>query len=123
VARAHFLAAQANLALGKYKDAVNAIEQGMRRRPDWPKADFNPRKELYKGNEPDFVEHLERLQEAQMKSPDNPTYLFLYAYALWFDGRQAEAVPLFRRARAKTADTTYIDAFLKAAPGGVLAVR
>jgi hypothetical protein len=123
LARAHFLAAQANLTLGKYKEAVSAIEQGMRRRLDWPKTDFNPRKDLYKGLEPDFVEHLERLHEAQKKSPDNPTYLFLHAYALWFDGRQAEAVPLFQRARAKTADPTYIDAFLKAAPAGVLAVR
>jgi hypothetical protein len=122
-ARAHFLAAQASLALGKYKDAVNAIEQGMRRRLDWPKADFNPRKELYKGNAADFVEHLERLQQTHEKTPHNSTYLFLYAYALWFEGRQAEAVPLFRRARTKTADPAYIDAFLKAAPGGVLAVR
>jgi hypothetical protein len=121
--QAHFLAAQAALALGKYKDAVAAIEEGMRRRPDWPKADFNPRKELYKGAEPDFVEHLERLHETHKKSPDNPTYLFLYAYALWFDGRQADAVPLFQRARDRAADKTYIDAFLKAAPGGVLAVR
>src|SRR5262249_530024 len=121
--RAHFLAAQAALALGKDKDAVAAIEEGMRRRPDWPNADFNPRKELYKGAEPDFMEHLDRLHETVKKSPENPTYLFLYAYALWFDGRRAEAVPLFQRARDKAADKTYIDAFLKAAPPGVLAVR
>src|SRR5262249_40876758 len=75
--RAHFLAAQGALALGKYKDAVAAIEEGMRRRPDWPNADFNPRKELYKGAEPDFMEHLDRLHETVKKSPENPTYLFL----------------------------------------------
>jgi hypothetical protein len=121
-ARGHFLLAQAHFATGRYSEAVKAIEQGMRRLAIWPVTPFRPRLELYKGIEAEFDDHVKRLQVVQEAQPENPTYLFLHGYMLWFDGRQADAVPLFQRARAKAADPTFIDAFLKAAaPGAVVA--
>lgn len=121
--RAFFLLAQAQFAVGKYKEAVQSIETGMRGQPDWPKAAFRPRMELYKGDEAQFDEHLQRLKQVLDRDGDNPAYLFLYAYELWFDGRRAEAVPFFQKARKKAADPAAIDAFLAAAPPGVLAAR
>jgi hypothetical protein len=117
----HFLLAQAQFALGKYQGAVESIHAGMSRTKNWPRAPFHPRADLYKGTEPDFVAQLKRLQGVLAKSPDNPAYLFLTAYQLWFDGRQMDAVPLFRQARALTADKGFIDQFLAAAAGPVAA--
>jgi hypothetical protein len=114
-ARAHFLLAQAQLALGKYPAAVESIHAGMRLHQNWPRAPFQPRLDLYGGIEPDFAEHLERLEGALKQAPKRPALLFLLAYQLWFDGRRDEAVPLFRQARALTADPSFIDQFLAAA--------
>jgi hypothetical protein len=121
--RARFLLAQTLFALGKYREAVGAIHEGMDLDPNWPRAPFRPRLDLYKGNEATFTAQLKDLEQALDKSPDNRHLLFLYAYALWFDGRQPEAVAFFQRARAVTVDTTYIDRFLRAAPGGAVAAR
>jgi hypothetical protein len=119
----HFLLAQAQFALGKYPEAVNAIHAGMRLQKNWPKVAFRPRLDLYKGNEADFVAHLKRLEDVLGKMPDQPTFLFLFAYQLWFDGRQADAMPLLRQARALTADPAYIDQFLAAGAAGPLAAK
>jgi hypothetical protein len=121
--RAYFLLAQAEFALGKYRDAVNAIEEGMRRQPNWPRVeDFHPRKDLYKGNDELFDAHLKRLQDVRAKQPDEPTFLFLHAYQLWFDDNRVKALPLFRRARALAPNPVFIDAFLRAA-GAMVAVK
>jgi hypothetical protein len=92
--RAYFLLAQAEVALGKYDEAVEAIYQGMRIDPDWPTANFRP-VTLYDGNVADWPEHLQRLQEALARHPNDAVLLFLNAYQLWFDGRQDEARALF----------------------------
>jgi tetratricopeptide (TPR) repeat protein len=120
-ARAHFLLAQAWLALGKYGEAVEAIHAGMRLHKNWPRAPFQPRVDLYGGIEPTFAEHLKRLDEAVKAAPKRPALKFLLAYELWFDGRRDEAVPLFRQARALAPDPTFIDQFLAAAAPGPVA--
>jgi hypothetical protein len=120
-APAHFFLAQAQFALGKYRPAVDAIHAGMSLTKDWPKAPFRPRVDLYKVAADDFVDHLGRLRATLAKSPDDPAYLFLTAYQLWFDDRRDEAVPLFRQARPLTADRRFIDQFLAAAAPGVVA--
>jgi hypothetical protein len=112
---AHFLLAQAQLALGKYGDAVDAIRAGMARQPDWPTVRFQPL-ELYGDNVADYAEHLHRLEEVLRQRPDDAILLFLYAYELWFDGRQDEARPLFQRAQPKAADPGNIESFLRALP-------
>jgi hypothetical protein len=74
---------------------------------------FRPRLDLYKGNEAEFDTHLKRLGDALRGQPLESDLLFLYAYQLWFDGRRAEAVVYFERARAVAADSTFIDRFVK----------
>jgi hypothetical protein len=122
-ARAHFLLAQTQFALGKYPEAVASIHNGMRLHKDWPRAPFQPRVDLYAGIEPDFTEHLQRLVGALKEAPKQPTLLFLLAYQLWFDGRRDEAVPLFRQARALTPDPAFIDQFLAAVPPKQVVVK
>jgi hypothetical protein len=114
-ARAYFLLAQAQFALGKYAAAVESIHAGMRLHKDWPTAPFQPRLDLYGGIEPDFAAQLKHLEGAVRQAPERPELRFLLAYQLWFDNRRDEAVPLFRQARALTAEPRYIDAFLAAA--------
>jgi hypothetical protein len=112
---AHFLLAQALFALGKYADAVNAIHTGLELQPDWPKVRFRPI-ELYGPNVADYAEHLRRLDEVVRQRPNDPILLFLYAYELWFDGRQEEARQLFQSARPKAVHPDDIERFLRALP-------
>jgi hypothetical protein len=106
-----FLLGQGLFAAGRYPEAVEAIRAGVGLRPDWPGARFAPR-DLYGPNAADFADHMRRLREALDLLPDDPVLLFLYGYELWFDGRQEEARPLFRRARPAAADPAVIDRFL-----------
>ncbi len=123
LADAYLLLAQALFTLGKYREAVPAIEAGLQRRPDWPRAPFQPRLDLYKGREGDFDKHLKLLEQTMAKNPKTYHLLFLYAYQLWFDNRRLEAVEFFRRAREGAAAPLFIDAFLRAAAPGPLAAK
>jgi hypothetical protein len=120
-AKARFYLAQAYFALGRYREAVVAIHEGMDIDPNWPKSAFRPRLELFKGHEAELTAQLKDLDNALARSPDNRTFLFLDAYQLWFDGRRKEAVALFRRAREVTVDPAVIDRFLRAAADEVVA--
>jgi hypothetical protein len=110
-----FLLAQALLALGKYRDAVDALYAGLALEPAWPAATFRPL-ELYGPNVVDYSEHLRRLDEILTRHPDDPVLLFLSAYALWFDGRKDEARVLFRRALPGATNPAVIERFLDAVP-------
>jgi hypothetical protein len=111
----HFLLAQAQFALGKYRDAVNAIQAGLALKKDWPGKNFSPRA-LYKGNQAEFPSHLKRLEQLVDKHPNDGVMLFLLAYELWFDGQRAKARPLFRQAQQFAPDPAWCDPFLK---GGI----
>ena len=106
-----FLLAQAFFASGRFAEAADAVEAGVRLRPEWPGVRFPPR-DLYGPNAADFDNHLRRLRDSVDLFPDDPVLLFLHGYELWLDGRQEEARPLFRRARPGTADPAVIDRFL-----------
>jgi hypothetical protein len=121
-ARAYFLSSEADLALGKYRQAVQAIHQGMRLHADWPNQKMQPRKDLYKDH-PDFAEHLKRLEDTVAKQPEDADFLFLLAHALWFDGQRDRALMLFRRAKQLAADPTFLDKFLQAAAAGQVAAK
>jgi hypothetical protein len=110
-----FLLAQALLALAKYQEAFEAIEVGLRQQPNWPLSRFRPL-ELYGDNVGDYPDHLARLEQLVRQQPDDPVLLFLYAYQLWFDGRQDEAIPLFQRAAPMLADKNAVERFLQARP-------
>ena len=75
---AHFLLAEALFTLGKYREAVASIEEGMRLRPDWPGERFNLR-QPYGDENPDYADHLERLEETLQRHPDDFFLLFLRA--------------------------------------------
>ncbi|HVK12511.1 MAG TPA: tetratricopeptide repeat protein [Gemmataceae bacterium] len=107
---AHFNAAQAAFALGKYRDAVEAIAAGVALRPDWADARFAAR-DLYGKKPTAFDDHLKALREAVAAFPDDPTLLFLLGHQFWFDGKAAEARPLFQRALALGRDRTPAGAF------------
>jgi hypothetical protein len=112
----YFLLAQAYMALGKYKEAVSAIENGMRRQQDWPLSAFEPRVDLYKGIEDDWFAHKKQLADVQALHPDRPVYLFLQAYQWWFDGQRDQAALMFERARLLAPANAFIEAFLKVIP-------
>jgi tetratricopeptide (TPR) repeat protein len=110
----YFLRAQAEFALGKFRLAVRSVEAGLRLKPEWPGVKtFHPRLTLYKGHEAEFDVHLRRLADATQERPLDGDLLFLYGYQLWFDGRPAEAVVYFERARAVGANLPLLDSFFK----------
>ncbi len=111
-----FLLAQALLAQRKYHEAHDAIQVGLRLRPNWPTATFHPL-DLYGAAVGEYPDHLSSRQETLRKHPDDPVLLFLLAYQMWFDGRREEAGPLFRRALPRSAHRDAIDRFLRELPG------
>jgi tetratricopeptide (TPR) repeat protein len=119
-ALAYFLLAEADFALGKYREATAAIHDGLRRKADWPTSDFRPI-ELYGPNVADYAEHLDQLRQALKQNPRDPALLFLYAYQLWFDGRQDEARALFRQALPLVTEPRFLHLFLDA-QGGIRVV-
>jgi hypothetical protein len=121
-ALAYFLLAQADFALGKYREATAAIHEGLRRKADWPASDFRPI-ELYGANAADYTEHLDQLRQAQKQNPADPALLFLYAYQLWFDGHRDEALILFRKALPLVAEPRFLQLFLDAQGGIRVVVR
>jgi hypothetical protein len=108
----YFLLAEAQLALGKYREAVAAIHSGLKLQRDWPASKFQPRK-LYEANAADYAQHMDQLAGALRQNRQDPALLFLYAYELWFDGQEDEARLLFRRAAKLVADPRFIELFLQ----------
>jgi tetratricopeptide (TPR) repeat protein len=117
-----FYLAQAYFGLGKFREAVDAIEAGLRLKPDWPRSPFRSR-ELYGPQAADLAEHLKRLEKALERYPEDVDLVFLQAYEMWFDGRQAEAVPLFQRAAKLAPGKVFIQRFLETPPAGPVVAR
>jgi hypothetical protein len=103
------------VALGKYQEAMAAIEAGMKLQHDWPRAHFNPRRDFYRDLEDEWLDHMKLLQAVQAKHPEQPAYVFLVAYQCWFDGDRDEASRVFREVRPRLANPALADAFLTAA--------
>lgn len=116
----YFCLAQARFALGKYREATAAIHDGLRIFPDWPSIPFKVR-EIYQDMPGEYDQQLKLLEDALVRHRDDPALLFLYAYQLWFDGKQAEAKPLFRRAARFVTAPLFIDLFLLGQPAGPVA--
>ncbi|HZZ79613.1 MAG TPA: tetratricopeptide repeat protein [Gemmataceae bacterium] len=112
--RAIFLQAQADIVIGKYREAAELIRQELARQPNWPTSAFRPRAELY----PDAATwnaQRERILAAQKLQPKDADLPFLLGYLSWFDGERDVALDHFQRARNLTVDTQAIDQFLKGA--------
>jgi hypothetical protein len=71
---------------------------------------------LYLNQPDDWTRHLDQLEMTQQKQPQNAGYLFLLAYARWFDDDRVAALRLFREVRPLVADPALVDLFLKALP-------
>lgn len=112
----YFLLTQSLIALGKYHEAHDAILAGLARQPDWPASGFRPF-ELY-DDVLEYSDHLQTLEEAAARHPNDPELLFVHGYALWFDGRADEASAAFRRAPPRATDAKAIDLFLRTLPPG-----
>lgn len=110
---AYFDLAQAQFALGKYREAVAHIHAGLRLQPIWPASQFSPR-ELYGPNGDEFADHMRLLRQALTRRPDDAALLFLYGYELWFAGQQPEARQYFQRALPLVAQPQFIQMFLQA---------
>jgi tetratricopeptide (TPR) repeat protein len=114
-ARPLFLEAQALIAMGKYREAVEIIEQGLKRMPDWPTSGYRPKRELYDKDEGTWTSHRKQLEQAQRLHPKNADYAFLLGYLAWFDGERDPAVEHFRAARSLAPDAPWSELFLKVA--------
>lgn len=114
--------AQAQFALGRYREAVASIRAGLRLKPTLPISGFRART-LYGQHIDALVEHLKALEDVVGRRKDDPVLLFLLAYQLWFDGRQEEARPIFQRALPLVAEPAFIQLFLKMQPGGPVAFK
>ncbi len=112
--RAVFLQAQAAIAVGRFHDAVDLIQQELTRQPNWPASPFRPRAELY-GNQEAWNAQRERLLAAQKLQPKNADFPFLLGYLSWFDGERDIALDYFQQSRALMADPRWSDLFLKGA--------
>jgi thioredoxin-like negative regulator of GroEL len=121
-AAAYFLLAQAQFALGKYRDAVASIHAGLRLDKEWPASRFKP-VALYGVNAGDHAEHRAQLQDALKRQPNDAVLLFLSAYQLWFDGQEDEARRLFGQARKLVTEPRFIDLFLIGPPAGPVVAR
>lgn len=108
----YFHLAQAQLAVGKYSQAVASIQRGLRMHAKWPESGFQPRA-LYGDRGGDYDQHLAQLADVISKNLNDDSLLFLLAYQLWFDGERGQATQLLERAAALAFDTTFIDRFLK----------
>ena len=93
-----FLISQAQFALGKYREAVTAIAEGIALRVDWSDARFVSR-DLYWKKPAIFDDHLLALRAAVEAFPADPGLLFLLGHELWFDGKREEAKQLVLKAR------------------------
>jgi hypothetical protein len=112
--RAYFFLSESYFALGKYSDAVQMAGVGLGLDPAWPKSPFHPRFDLYGEHPEDWTQHLQRLEDARARQPNNAGYVFLLAQQRWFDEQREDAVRLFRRVRPLVADPALVDLFLKA---------
>jgi tetratricopeptide (TPR) repeat protein len=112
-ATGYFLLGQALYSVGRYREAVMAILDGLKRKPDWPSAPFDAR-ELYGPRAADHALDLELLRQALERNPNEPALAFLYGYELWFNGRKKEARSYLDKAAAGAADPAPIHRFLDA---------
>jgi TolA-binding protein len=113
--RALFLRGQACIAVGKYREAAEIIQQGLQLQPNWAASGFNPRLELYDMQEEEWKAQRKRLEHTQSKNPKIADYLFLLGYVAWFDGQRDAAIDYFQQARALAAEPRWAELFLELA--------
>lgn len=110
-ARPYLYLVQAYFALGKYDEAVDALQLGLTRRPEWPHSTFQPTLDFYRGLPADWKAHRQALEASLKRQPKEANLAILLGHQLWFEGDRDGALALFRRAP----DSPIAQVFLKAA--------
>ena len=113
LADAWFRQAFALSAIGRYKQAVAAIQRGLKIDPNWAASGFDL-KQLYGFDQLAKEAHLDALAQAAENSPNNADLLFLVGVHLHFDGQSQRAEKFFQRAKELAGDdSAHIQAFMK----------
>ncbi len=108
----YFLLAEAQFACEKYREAVATINKGLKVQKNWPKTRFSPR-QLYGVQQFVFEDQLMALEKLVKESPKDSILEFLYAYHLWFEGKQKEAKVHFEKLISQNKDDENVLYFLK----------
>ena len=85
----HYWEAQAEIAAGRYAEALVALYQGLQRHPQ-AGPHFDP-KELYGSHPQKYANHLAALRRAMADQPQEPALAYLLAWQLLLAGEKAEA--------------------------------
>jgi len=113
LAHAYFRQAAADVALGRYEDAVSAIKLGLRLQSTWVDSQFRFAA-LYGPAELTRRQHFNALEQAVNDRPTSDL-LFLYGVLNFFDDAPQQAEPLLARAAALAiGETWHILLFQKA---------
>ncbi len=112
LARAWFLQAHAAIAMGRLHDAVQQIEAGLKRNPNFHLNGFRPKVELYADQLALWAEHLDMVTKANRLNPKNADALFLLGYLAWYEGDREAAIRFFQQARPLVAEQRFVDLFL-----------
>lgn len=115
---AYFSLMQAQIALGKYFEALDNLRAGLTRKPNWPEQPVAPR-DLYGANAIEYPDHLARLEETTRRLANEMGLQFLHATQLWLDGKTDDARKVFEPLRMGP-DREFVEMFLRIKPAGVL---
>lgn len=113
----HLLLGQAYLAVGKYRWAQEALLDGLELRQDWPITDFRPI-DLYVDNGADYEAHLQALDKALERRPNDMNLRFLSGYIRWHEGRQQEAKAIFEDLMMLFPKPAVLQRYLESLPDG-----
>jgi tetratricopeptide (TPR) repeat protein len=103
-------------AMGRYKQAVDVVQRGLRIDPDWANSDFTLQK-LFGADALAKEVVLDTLVEAAKEKPHDADLLFMLGVYLHFDGQTQQAEPYFTRAMKLAGDDgEHIRAFLAKKP-------
>ncbi len=107
----YYLLAQAQFAVGKYREAVASIAAGMTFKGDWSSEKFQPRG-LYGKSPETFDAHMNLLKATVVQFPDDAGLSFLLGHQLWFDDKPDQAKPHLLTAKAAGRGASPADLFI-----------
>jgi hypothetical protein len=92
----HLSLVHAHFALGRYYSAAYHLRRTLKYFPDLPMVSLRVR--LFYGRTETFVKHVDKLRREIKESGDNADLSLLLGYVRYFDGAEADAAKVLRRA-------------------------